>query len=243
MGQKIRVTVWHEFQHEKKPNHKAGVVYPDGIHTVIARALAAQPDFEVRTATLDEPEHGLTQAVLDHTDVLTWWGHCAHEKVRDEIVERVYRRVLAGMGLICLHSAHFSKIFIKLMGTSCVLRWRVANEKVRLWTIEPGHPIAEGLPDTFAIPNDEMYGERFDIPAPDALIFVSWFPGGEVFRSGCCFQRGNGKIFYFSPGHETFPVYYQPEIQRVLANAVRWARPCRATPAVVVNQTEPFEKF
>jgi trehalose utilization protein len=163
--------------------------------------------------------------------------------VRDEIVERVYRRVLAGMGLICLHSAHFSKIFRKLMGTSCVLRWRVANEKMRLWTIEPGHPIAEGLPDTFVIPQDEMYGERFDIPAPDALVFVSWFPGGEVFRSGCCFQRGNGKIFYFSPGHETFPVYYQPEIQRVLANAVRWARPCRTTPAMVVNQKEPFEKF
>ncbi len=241
MSETLRVTVWNEFRHEKKPTHKAREVYPDGMHAAIAKALSAQPGFTVRTATLDEPEHGLTQAVLDSTDVLTWWGHCAHKEVGDEVVERVYRRVLAGMGLICLHSAHFSKIFIKLMGSSCVLRWREANERTRVWTIEPGHPIAEGIPEQFVIPHDEMYGERFDIPAPDTLVFVSWFQGGDVFRSGCCFQRGNGRIFYFCPGHETFPVYHQPEVQRIIANACRWARPLVSKPAVVVNAKQPLE--
>ena len=58
----------------------------------------------------------------------------------------------------------------------------------------------------------------------DNLVFISWHPGGEVFRSGCCFVRG-GRIFYFQPGHETFPIYYQPEIQTVITNAVRWVAP------------------
>ena len=179
----------------------------------------------MRTATLDEPEHGLTAEVLADTDVLTWWGHMAHGEVKDEIVSRVHQRVLDGMGLIVLHSAHFSKIFKKLMGTSCDLKWREIGEKERIWVVEPGHPIAAGLGEYFEIPHTEMYGERFDIPAPDTLVFISWYQGGEVFRSGCCFHRGKGKIFYFRPGHETFPIYYQPEVLRVITNAVRWAAP------------------
>jgi trehalose utilization protein len=218
-----RVTVWNEGRHEKK-NAQIGALYPEGIHGAIAGALRAQ-GMTVRTATLDEPEHGLTEAVLAETDVLTWWGHMSHEDVDDKIVDRVQQRVLDGMGLIVLHSGHFSKIFKRMMGTTCNLSWREVGEKERVWVMEPGHPIAEGLPMYFEVPESEMYGERFDIPAPDTLVFVSWYQGGEVFRSGCCYHRGKGKIFYFSPGHETHPIYHQAEIQRVIANAVKWAAP------------------
>lgn len=224
MSNPIRITVWHEFRHEKKPG-KVQEVYPDGMHTVMAEALRVEPNFVVRTATLDEPEHGLTEAVLNDTDVLTWWGHMAHGEVQDEIVERVHKRVLEGMGLIVLHSGHYSKIFRKLLGTDCNLRWREADEKERVWVVDPSHPIAAGLGNYFEVPQSEMYGEYFDIPAPDELVFISWFQGGEVFRSGCTFKRGKGKIFYFSPGHETYPIYRQPEIQLVLRNAAKWVAP------------------
>jgi trehalose utilization protein len=218
-----RVTIWNEYRHEKE-NAAIGELYPEGIHGALAKALREE-GFSVQTATLDEPEHGLTEAILDETDVLLWWGHKAHDEVEMAIVDRVQERILAGMGLIVLHSGHFSKIFQRMMGTTCNLKWREANEKERIWVVEPGHPIAEGLGAYFEIPQAEMYGERFDIPAPDTLVFLSWFQGGEVFRSGCCYHRGQGKIFYFRPGHETYPVYYQPEVLRVIANAVRWAAP------------------
>jgi len=224
MSAKIRVTVWNEFRHEKK-DAEVRAVYPDGIHVAIAKGLSAAPDLAVRTATLDEPEHGLSEKVLGETDVLTWWGHMAHGEVKDEIVARVQKRVLEGMGLIVLHSGHFSKIFRALMGTNCSLKWREAGEKERLWNIEPGHPITEGLGDYFELPHVEMYGERFDIPTPDKIVFISWFEGGEVFRSGCCWERGHGRIFYFRPGHETFPIFYDKNVIRVLTNACRWARP------------------
>jgi len=200
-------------------------VYPDGIHVAIADYLKTQEGIEAGTATLDEPEHGLTEEVLKATDVLIWWGHMAHDEVVDEVVERVRRRVLEGMGLIVLHSAHFSKIFRSMMGTNCSLKWREAGEKERLWNIEPGHPITQGIGEYFEIPHTEMYGERFDIPTPDKLIFISWFQGGEVFRSGCCWERGHGRIFYFRPGHETFPIFYDENVRKVLTNAVRWAAP------------------
>jgi trehalose utilization protein len=225
MGSTIRVTVWNEGRHEQ--THEAvQKVYPDGIHTVIAKHLSAQDGLQVRTATLDEPEHGLTEAVLAETDVLTWWGHMAHHDVQDEIVARVQERVLAGMGLIALHSGHFSKIFQKLMGTTCNLMWREhEKEHTRLWVVAPNHPIANGLGPYFELPHEEMYGEFFDIPAPDELVLVSWFSGGEIFRSGCCFNRGHGRIFYFQPGHETFPIYYDENVMKVITNAVRWAAP------------------
>jgi trehalose utilization protein len=222
MADKIRITVWNEGRHEK--THDAvKKVYPKGMHAVIAGALKKHEDFQVRTATLDDPEHGLTDAVLAKTDVMTWWGHMAHGEVRDDIVDKVHKRVLAGMGLIVLHSGHFSKIFRKLMGTTCDLKWREIGEKERIWVIDPGHPIADGLPEYFELPHVEMYGERFDIPQPDHLMFISWFAGGEVFRSGCCFHRGRGKVFYFRPGHETLPIYYDEHVQKVIANAARWA--------------------
>jgi trehalose utilization protein len=225
----IRVTVWNEFLHERR-DPRVQAVYPDGIHAVIAQALA-KAGYEVRTATLEEPDHGLTEEVLRNTDVLTWWGHLAHDRVRDDVVDRVHERITqGGMGLIVLHSGHYSKIFRRLMGTSCSLKWREAGERERIWVLEPGHPIARGLPECFVIPHAEMYGERFDIPAPDTLVFCSWFQGGEVFRSGCCFYRGRGKVFYFRPGHETYPIYYQPEVQQVLVNAVAWAAPVDGPP-------------
>ena len=220
----IRVTVWNEYLHEKQAAEVAAV-YPKGIHGCIADFLQAA-GMAVRTATLEEPEHGLTQAVLDDTDVLIWWGHMAHERVTDEIVERVYRRVLDGMGLIVLHSGHASKIFQKLCGTnSGMLKWREDGEKEILWVVDPSHPIVSGLGEKIILPHEEMYGEHFNIPQPDEQVFISWFEGGEVFRSGCCWHRGKGKVFYFRPGHETFPVYHQAEIQQVITNAVRWAAP------------------
>jgi trehalose utilization protein len=222
-----RVTVWNEYRHEKT-SEPIAKIYPEGIHGTIAAALR-EHGLEARTATLDEPEHGLTDAVLSETDVLVWWGHMAHGDVADEIVDRVHRRVLDGMGLIVLHSGHFSKIFRRLMGTTCELKWRESNDREIMWVVAPGHPITEGLGEKIVIDDEEMYGEHFDIPAPETLVFVSWFTGGEVFRSGACYQRGAGKIFYFRPGHETLPTYHHPDVQRVIANAARWAAPTHRT--------------
>ena len=241
MSSPIRVTVWNENRHEKT-HEEVRKVYPNGIHAVLADALKGA-GFSVRTATLDEPEHGLTEQVLAETDVLTWWGHMAHGEVKDEIAARVAKRVWAGMGLIVLHSGHMSKPFMRLMGTGCDLKWREAGENERIWVVEPGHPIADGLPEHFDLPHEEMYGERFDIPAPDQLVFISWFKGGDVFRSGCCWMRGAGKIFYFRPGHETFPTYYQSEIQQVIVNAARWAAPGNLPTVTFGQKRIPLEKL
>jgi trehalose utilization protein len=240
---KIRVTLWNEFRHERTHEH-IKKIYPDGMHKTIADALQKQGCI-TRLAALDDPEHGLTEEVLANTDVLTWWGHCAHGEVSDEIVERVHRHVVErGMGLIVLHSGHHSKIFRKLMGTTGNLRWREAGEKERLWVITPGHPIAEGIGDFFALEHTEMYGEFFDIPTPDDVVFISWFEGGEVFRSGCCWQRGKGKVFYFRPGHETYPIYHNANVQKVIGNAARWARYAgNATPNTCIWAKDPLEKL
>lgn len=235
----IKVTIWNEFVHENI-HEKVKEVYPEGIHQALAKGLASS-DFQIRTATLDQPEHGLTEEVLADTDVLIWWGHMAHDKVDDAIVERVQQRVWNGMGLIVLHSAHFSKIFKKLMGTGCDLKWREAGERERIWVVNPAHPIAAGVPEHFTLEEEEMYGEHFDIPAPDELIFVSWFEGGEVFRSGCTFSRGQGKIFYFRPGHETHPTYYNEHVLHVINNGVRWAAPSLTAEPVRGHRPDPLE--
>jgi trehalose utilization protein len=224
MNSPLRVTVWGENVHEQK-DAAVQRVYPDGMHEAIAAGLRDGGGVEVRTATLDQPEHGLTAEVLEQTDVLTWWGHRAHGEVQDAVVDRVQARVLQGMGLIVLHSAHYSKIFKRLLGTSCSLTYREVGEKERLWVCNPGHPIAQGIDRYFEIEHEEMYGEPFAIPTPDEVVFISWFQGGEVFRSGCTWKRGNGKIVYLRPGHETYPTYFQPEVRRVLHNSVLWARP------------------
>lgn len=224
----IRITVWNENVHETSQPEIAAI-YPDGIHGAIAEGLQTLlgARVEIRTATLAEAEHGLTEEVLAATDVLLWWGHRAHDEVADSVVERVQRHVLAGMGLLVLHSGHFSKIFIRLMGTTCSLQWRNDGDREMVWTIAPHHPIADGVESPLVLDRHETYGEYFDIPTPDELVFISSFEGGEVFRSGVTFTRGNGKIFYFSPGDQNYPIYYRPQIRQVLANAVQWAAPMR----------------
>lgn len=219
----MNVLIWNEFRHEKQDSEVAEI-YPEGIHNAIKGFLETE-DIQVNTATLDEENHGITDEKLAKTDVMLWWGHLAHHEVSDEIVEKVHQRVMEGMGLIVLHSGHFSKIFRKLMGTGCDLKWREADEKERMWVVNPSHPIVEGIGEYIELEKEEMYGEHFDIPAPDELVLVSWFEGGEVFRSGCAYRRGHGKIFYFRPGHESYPTYYHKDVQRVLQNAVQWAKP------------------
>ncbi|HET6661904.1 MAG TPA: ThuA domain-containing protein [Rubrobacter sp.] len=236
MAEEPRVTIWNEYRHEKS-DEQVAKIYPEGVHAVLA-AMLTDGGFEVVTATLDEPQHGLPDEILDETDVLLWWGHMAHHEVSDEIVEKVHERVLGGMGLIVLHSGHFSKIFKTLMGTTCDLKWR-HDDTERLWVVAPGHPIAEGLGEYIEL-EEEMYGEPFDVPQADELVFVSWFGGGEVFRSGLCYRRGRGRIFYFRPGHEENPSYHNQDVQRVIKNAVRWAAPTPgATP--VYGHTEPID--
>lgn len=221
----LRVVVWGENVHEQK-SETVRRIYPDGMHRAIANGIAqCAENCEVTTATLQEPEHGLPAARLAKTDVLVWWGHMAHAEVSDAVVECVKTRVLEGMGLIVLHSGHHSKIFKALMGTTCSLKWREAGDKERLWTVLPSHPIARGIGEYFELPREEMYGEPFGIPTPDELIFISWFTGGEVFRSGATWRRGHGRIFYFRPGHETFPTFHNETVKRIIANAVTWAAP------------------
>lgn len=218
--------------------------YPQGMHGAVAAGLTdlLGEAVEVRTATQDQPDHGLTDDVLDSTDVLTWWGHATHAGVDDAVVSRVHQRVLGGMGLLVLHSGHFSKIFTKLMGTTCSLAWRNSAETELVWNVSPAHPISQGVPHPIVIEEQEMYGEYFDVPEPDELVFLSTFTGGEVFRSGCCWRRGKGKIFYFSPGDQEYPVYHHPDIKRVLANAVLWANPAPIVdfvPPRVVSEPAP----
>lgn len=241
---RYRVTIYNEFVHEQR-NEAVKALYPRGIHGAIGDYLAAQDGFSVNFATLDMPEHGLTEAVLAETDVLIWWGHVAHHKVDDAVVDRIQSRILNGMGLIVLHSGHMSKIFRRMMGTSCGLCWREAAERERLWVVNPNHEITRDLGRYIELPNAEMYGEQFDVPEPDELLFISWFEGGEVFRSGAVWHRGRGKIFYFRPGHETYPIYYNQQILQVIANGVRWAKFNGNTETfgieVCPNITEPLE--
>ena len=231
----VRVTIWNENVHEQQEGSVPAKIYPAGMHGAIKDLLLSElkDQVVVQTATLADPEHGLTAERLEQTDVLMWWGHEAHPQVSDEVVQRVYDAVLGGMGLIVLHSAHYSKIFKKLMGTTCSLRWRSSKDLECVWNVNPTHPITQGLLDPIVIPLQEMYGEYFDIPTPDELIFISSFTGGEVFRSGATWKRGLGKVFYFSPGDQDYPVYHQKEIGRVLANAAIWAKP--------VIRTEPID--
>ena len=224
MGTNPRVLIWNEYLHEIENEEVAGL-YPNGIHGTLAEAFAERGGFDVQTATLREANHGVTPERLAETDVMLWWGHKAHAEVADETAIMVQEAVLSGMGLVVLHSGHMSKPFKRLMGTYGTLRWREADEKERLWNLRPDHPILEGVPEYVELAQEEMYGERFDIPEPDELLMLSWFQGGEVFRSGMVWKRGRGRVFYFRPGHETFPIYYQPEVLRVIENACRYLAP------------------
>lgn len=218
----IKTIVWGENVHDQN-NQVVADLYPGGMHTCIAQALNEDPRISASTATLQDREHGLSEERLNDTDVLLWWGHAAHGDVDDAVVERVAERVWSGMGLILLHSAHFSKPFKRLMGTPCALTWREAGERERLWVTSPNHPIVSGLPDHFELEYEEMYGEPFSVPEPLETVFISWFQGGEVFRSGLTYRRGAGNVFYFRPGHETYPTYHDANVKKVLINSVHWA--------------------
>jgi len=246
MPKDLRITVWNEGRHEKL--HEAvQKVYPEGMGRQVAKAFENKPRIaSVRVVELDDPDQGLSDEVLESTDVMTWWGHMAHDVLSDANAERVQQRVLNGMGLIVLHSGHYSKPFKRLMGTNCDLKWREwkgVGEKERLWVVDPAHPVADALPEYFELPNTEMYGEHFNIPQPDSLVFISWFQGGEVFRSGCCWHRGLGKVFYFRPGHETFPIYHDENVQHVLRNAAHWAAPTRIATGPTRKCVEPMENM
>jgi trehalose utilization protein len=239
-----RVLVWYENQPLPEAVDAERAVYPNGVHGALGNLFAAQRDMQVRTATMQDAGQGLGDEALQWADVLVYFSHKHWRDVTDERVDAAQRRVLGGMGLVLLHSAHASKLFSRLLGTRTqCLRWREGRltgaqraagqpappndgEWQRVWTVAPAHPIASGLTgECFTIPKDETYGEYFEIPAPETLVFLTTSQGGEVLRSGCCWTRGRGKMFYFASGHETFPVYHQPEIQRILLNAVRWAAP------------------
>ena len=227
---KTRVTIYNEFLHENTKEH-VRAIYPNGIHGALKEALEMD-DVLVSCYTLDTV-NDITNEVLDNTDVMLWWGHARHAEVPDEVAQRVRDAVLKGMGIIFLHSGHHSKPFRLLMGTSCNLTWRENGDMERLWVINPAHPITQGLGRYFEIPHDETYGEPFGIPEPDEVLFIGWYSGGEVFRSGCTFHRGNGRIFYFQPGHETFPIFYDENVRRVIRNAVQWAKPIYRVPELL----------
>lgn len=234
----IQVTVWNENVHERKEPDVAER-YPNGIHGAIASDLESR-GHEVRTATLGEAEHGLTEDVLERTDVLVWWSHCANDEVDDGVADRVVDRVHEGMGFVPLHSGKNSKPFKRLMGTTCDIKYRHGGERERVWVVDPGHPIADGLDEQFQIPATETYGEPYDVPEPDRTVLVSWFEGGEVFRSGICYRRGRGRIFAFRPGHEEYPIFHQSEVKRVIHNAVEWAAPTEGASARW-GETDPLE--
>lgn len=235
----IHVTVWNEYLHERNDEAVARI-YPEGIHTAIAQGLMEDDELSVATATLDMPDNGLSDARLAETDVLFWWGHMAHDQVPDALVEKIAARVRDGMGLVVFHSGHYSKVFRRLMGTECRSKWWEADDKERLFVVMPSHPIAAGLPESFTLDAEETYCEHFNIPTPDELVFLSWFSGGAVLRSGCCYHYGSGKIFYFQPGHEGYPTYYDANIKRVLKNAAHWAA-FAGNPPMGYGQRTPFE--
>ncbi len=217
-----KVLIYNEFKHEQIPTNKASQVYPNGIHTVLKDAL--KDEFEVECVTL-ETINEVTEEKLRETDVMIWWGHAAHRDVPDEIAEIVHQAVLEGMGFVVLHSGHHSKPFIRLMGTNCHLNWRESGDHELIWVCKPSHPIAQGIDRFIYLEHEETYGEPFGIPEPDETVFIGNYESGEVMRAGLCWQRENGRIFYFQPGHETYPVYYKPEIIKVIKNAINWAAP------------------
>ena len=221
----MRVHIWAEDRPLPEAAEQMRSLYPKGVEGAIADCLREMEGVTVTTSTMQGPMQGFDREILNRTDVLVYWSHKHWREVAEAHVDYLQNRVLEGMGLIVLHSAHASKLFARLMGTRTQsLRWRENDELQRYWIVSPAHPIAQGLSgEFFEIPMDETYGEYFEIPQPQEQVFLTWAPGGELFRSGCCWTRGLGRIFYFQGGHETYPVYLQREVGTVLTNAVRWA--------------------
>ncbi len=220
----IKVTVWNEYGSFQFNDKECVEAYPNGLHNHICEYLNLEEDFEAKVSLQDDAEFGLSEEVLNNTDVLVYWAHRRHHEVPDEIAERIKDHVNRGMGVVFLHSAHKSKAFMQLLGTSGSLKWRERGERERIWLANPYHPIASGIPEHFELEHEEMYGEPFDIPEPESTVFIGWFKGGNVFRSGVTYRRGAGNIFYFQPGHETYLSLVDENVKKIVKNAIRWAK-------------------
>ncbi len=224
-------------------------VYPSNIRGAIADALNVSEVVNIvaATACLDDDHQGITADVLRNIDVLIWWGHARHDEVTDETAELVRSAVHNdGLGFLPLHSAHYSKPFKAVLSANGHLKggWRENDNPAdteEITVAAPKHPIAEGIVG-FTIDQEEMYGAPFDVPPYQVVVFQSYFPtGGEYFPSfattvgkgidpafasgsgnGANQGEGAGRVFYFRPGHETFPTYHLPVVQKILRNAVLW---------------------
>ena len=227
---KRKVVVWSEGSANVDEGSKK--VYPEDINTAIAEGLAPLKarGWEIVKATLGDPDQGISDELLAGTDVLIWWGHKKHGEVKNELVDKIDQRVRDGkMGFIATHSSHFAKPFKKLMGTACSWgEYVVDGTSVEILVKEPSHPICRGV-RSFKLPKIERYGEPFAVPAPEAVPLDGRYtkPDGKTApaRMGLCWAVGKGKVFYFTPGHETYDDYYRPEVRRIFVNAVQWAAP------------------
>lgn len=240
---KIKVTVWSEGLPEREVH--AVKSYPNDINNAIAAFLRNDPDLEITVRDISMDECGLSQEIIDNTDVLVYWSHLYNNKVPDEVANRIVSAVLQrGMGFMPLHSGLFCKAGSMLLG-KCGAggKYRECGERARVWVINRAHPITAGLEDDwFDIEYDEMYGEPFGVPTPDELIFITWFQGGEVLRSGMTWNRGAGKVFYFQPGHEEWPIYTENKyVQKVITNAVKWLKPAGGPPPVGRGEVDALE--
>lgn len=219
------VVVWSERTAPKE-------MYPNDVNAAIAEGLKGLAGWEVVTANIDEPGQGLGDELLKRTDVLIWWGHKRHQEVKDELVERIVRRVKAeGMGFIALHSSHFARPYRKLMGTACSWgEYKADGTSAKVIVKAPQHPIAQGVKD-FELPKIERYGEPFAVPEPETVVLDGIYkkPDGntEPGRMGLCWTIGKGRVFYLTPGHETYNDFFRPDIRQILRNAVEWAAPSK----------------
>jgi trehalose utilization protein len=225
------ILVWSEGTAPKE-------VFPNDINGAVAAGLAKLRGYTVKTASITDPEQGVSQAALDETDVLIWWGHQRHGQVSDEAVQRIVARVKdGGMGIIFLHSAHFAKPLKAVLGSSGAWSAYVNDRSThRITVADTKHPIARGVRD-FVIPKEERYEEPFIVPEPEAVVFDGYYESTKTnARQGLCWTIGKGRVFYFRPGHEEFPIFFMPEVRRILRNAALW---CARDEAGIWEDNDP----
>lgn len=212
----IRVRVWSEHTARR-------AYYPDDINGAVAEGLRLDDGLSVTTAELVDEGDGVPETELARTDVLVWWGHQLHRYVADDAVDRVVRHVRErGMGFVALHSSHMSKPFTRLIGDDGGLGGVEVDAGAERITVEQrDHPVADGV-DKIELAKEESYNEPFNCGKPDAVVFRSVFDNGHEFRSGLAYTVDNGRVFYFRPGHETYPAFADPMVRRVIRNAVYW---------------------
>ena len=268
----VRVVVWDEQQPAQKE------VYTNFLGNQIASYLRTLPDLSVTSVNLNDPDQGLSDAIITNCDVLVWWSHVKNKQVSTNKAAEIVGRIQQGkLSLITLHSALTSWPFIQAMnertredalrtvptGTPMefitpaaykdpkpgdpitpriemtnapdgsalarvylpiceITEWHEAGLPSHVTTLLPEHPIARGIALHFDISKTETYVEPFHVPKPDAVIFQEKWDGYPEFRSGMLWSVGRGRVFYFRPGHETFPVYLEPIPLRIIGNAVEW---------------------